>query len=83
MDAEWSEGVARNNKDHLKPTGKGNEKPVSKGTSVAKNHAKQYSRSGGKKDKGYRITDRRNMVTRATRLAIELHRGALKDLENH
>ncbi len=60
-------------------------KSVSKMTSAAEDRVHLYSRSGSKKNK---IPDRRSKeyrerLNRATKLVIDLHREALKDLEKH
>lgn len=60
-------------------------KSVSKAKGNAINHARghSWSLSAGKKVAKYGTAERRERVKRATKLAIEFHRGALKDLENH
>lgn len=77
--------MARKNKVSSKSIKTSKGKSVSKAKGNAINHARGHSRSlsTGKKAAKDRTAEHRERLNRATRLAIELHRDALKDLESH
>ena len=85
VDIEWSEDMAREKKVSSKSIKTSKGQAASNSKSNVKNHARGHSKSGGKKNKlgDRRSVEYREMLNRATKFAIDLHREALKDLEKH